>query len=342
MMAVIKLGTPTIATVQKVGNKLNEDGIAFTSKADDITSASEFILTLIKNTFKFDIFSRFDAIDDLNSNNAYRFIQKIFSDKATLVSQSNNLARHLYDQSTHPNIINGEFYVVYIEDCSVNGLTADAILLLKTEIKDSFLTVTYENGEYSIKPQFGLGTKHIDKGCLIFNIEKDNGYLLSIVENSTIRQDGRYWTQNFLYTKEIISDFQQTENVANFCASLIQKVIETNPARSLDLAKASRSIVQRLQVPGTKINTTELISPLELDENISSTISSYRQEYEEKVGNVPERFISNPNAIRRKAITKSNVLRVGSDFEVKILDPSATVEQGYDAEKGRNFLKLYF
>ena len=212
----------------------------------------------------------------------------------------------------------------------------------KTQTKDSFLTVTYENGEYSIKPQFGLSSKHIDKGCLIFNIEKDNGYLLSIVENSTIRQDGRYWTQNFLYAKEIISDFQQTENVANFCASLIQKVIEINPSRALDLAKASRSIAQRLQNSETEINTEDLISSLELDENTSSVISLFRQDYEKKVGKIPEKFVSNQNAVKRKAITKSNVLRVGSGFEVKILDPSAIIEQGYDDEKGRNFLKLYF
>ena len=220
-MSIIKLGTPTLATVQKVGNKLKEEGVAFATKADNITSATEFISSLIKNTFKFDIFNRLDAIDELDSNNVYRFVKKIFDNKDNFVSQSNNLARHLYDQSNHPNIINGEFYVIYIENCFVNGQTTDAVLLLKTEIKDSFLTVTYENGEYSIRPQFGLSTKHIDKGCLIFNIEKDNGYLLSIGESSSIRQDGRYWTQNFLYAKEIISDFHNTENVANLCALLV-------------------------------------------------------------------------------------------------------------------------
>lgn len=341
-MSVIKLGTPTIATVQKVGNKLNEEGIAFASKADDITSASEFISALIKNTFRFDVFSRLYAIDDLDSNNVYRFVRNIFSNKECFVSQSNNLARHLYDQSIHPNIINGEFYVIYIEDCYVNGQNADALLLLKTEIKDSFLTVTYENGEYSIKPQFGLSTKHIDKGCLIFNIEKDNGYLLSIVENSSTRQDGRYWTQNFLYAKEIISDFQHTENVANFCAALVQKVIEINPKRALDLAKASRSITQRLQKNGSEINTTDLISSLALDEDTTSVLSQFRHDYEEKVGKIPDKFVCNQSALKRKTITKSNILRVGSGFEVKILDPSAEIDQGYDDEKGKSFLKLYF
>lgn len=180
------------------------------------------------------------------------------------------------------------------------------------------------------------------KGCLIFNIEKDNGYLLSIVENSSIRQDGRYWTQNFLYAKEIISDFQHTENVANFCAALVQKVIEINPKRALDLAKASRSITQRLQENGSEINTTDLISSLALDEDTTSVLSQFRHDYEEKVGKIPDKFVCNQSALKRKTITKSNILRVGSGFEVKILDPSAEIDQGYDDEKGKSFLKLYF
>lgn len=47
-MANIKLGIPTIATVQKVGNKSKEEGIAFASKVDDMSFASEFISTLVK------------------------------------------------------------------------------------------------------------------------------------------------------------------------------------------------------------------------------------------------------------------------------------------------------
>ena len=57
-MINFKLGSPTIATVQKVGNKSNEEGIAFASKVDDMSFASDFISALIKNTFKFDVFSR--------------------------------------------------------------------------------------------------------------------------------------------------------------------------------------------------------------------------------------------------------------------------------------------
>ena len=167
-MVNLKLGVPTIATVQKVGNKLKEEGVAFASKADDMSFASDFISTLVKNTFKFDVFRQFDSIESLDMNLSYRFVHKIFENKDDIVKQSNNLAIHLYNQSIHPNIANGEFYVIYIDGCILNNETVDALMLLKTEAKDSFLTVSYENGEYSIKPQLGLSTKHLDKGCLIF------------------------------------------------------------------------------------------------------------------------------------------------------------------------------
>ena len=123
----------------------------------------------------------------------------------------------------------------------------DAVMLLKTEAKDNFLTVSYENGEYSIKSQLGLSTKHLDKGCIIFNTQSDNGYLISIVETSTIRQDGRYWSNNFLYIKEIITDFQHTEHIADFCSTVVRQISKGNPEKSLDLVKASRKIIQILQ-----------------------------------------------------------------------------------------------
>ena len=44
MMVKFKLGIPVIATVQKVGNKSREEGIAFASKADDMAALSNFTI----------------------------------------------------------------------------------------------------------------------------------------------------------------------------------------------------------------------------------------------------------------------------------------------------------
>lgn len=51
-----------------------------------------------------------------------------------MVKQANNLARHLYEQSIHPNIKIGEFYVVLLEGCEIDGEETSAIGLFKSEV----------------------------------------------------------------------------------------------------------------------------------------------------------------------------------------------------------------
>ena len=152
----------------------------------------------------------------------------------------------------------------------------------------------------------------------------------------------RYWSNNFLYIKEIITDFQHTEHIADFCSTVVRQISKGNPEKSLDLVKASRKIIQILQNEGREVNTNELISSLAIDEEVASMLLSYKREYEERSGEMPETFKIAQNAAKRKAITKANILKIGSGFELKVLDSSAIIEQGYDDEKKQNFLKLYY
>ena len=105
-----KIGNIKSAVVQRVGNKSKEDGVAFSSNLCQVGGVEEYLLSVIKVSFKFDDWKRFYYIDDLEMNPTYRFVSKIFEDEAAMVTQANNLARHLYEQSIHPNIKIGEFY----------------------------------------------------------------------------------------------------------------------------------------------------------------------------------------------------------------------------------------
>lgn len=338
----IQLGVPKYATVQMVGNKANGDGVSFSSKAEDLSFAGDFLTLLVRNVFKFDVLSQFDYIDSLDLNPTYRFAKAIFEKKDEFVKQSNNLARHLYDHSNHPNIKNGEFYVIYLTDCVINNDSVDGILLLKTEIKDKFLTVANENGNLSIASQVGISTKHIDKGCFILNTKADDGYILSIVDTSTIRMDGLYWTNSFLYAKKLVNDFQLTRDITSFCSSAIHQIAKHHPEKTVELAKAARNVALMLQNDGVMINTSEMLSALSVDDEMANQLSHYRRDYENRNGEISDSFLCVSNAIKRKAITKANLIKLGSDFEVKVLDPSADIEQGYDKEKRKNYIKLYY
>ena len=46
-------------------------------------------------------------------NEIFVWVREIFEGKERLYEQSINLAKHLYEKSTHPKIKGGELYVVY-------------------------------------------------------------------------------------------------------------------------------------------------------------------------------------------------------------------------------------
>lgn len=66
----------------------------------------------------------------------------------------------------------GEFYVVRFTDCLVNDQATDIIGLFKSENKDIFLNIYTEQNDLHIESLSGINTHKLDKGCLIFNIEK--------------------------------------------------------------------------------------------------------------------------------------------------------------------------
>ena len=115
------IGNIKAAVVQRVGNKSNDDGVAFSDSLCQMDGVEEHLLTLINASFRFDDWKQFYYIDELEMNPTYRFVSKIFDDENCLVKQANNLARHLYEQSIHPNIKIGEFYVVLLEGCEIDG-----------------------------------------------------------------------------------------------------------------------------------------------------------------------------------------------------------------------------
>ena len=67
---------------------------------------------------------------------------------------------------------------------------------------------------------------------------------------------------------------------------------------------------------------------------------TYRETYEQDHGPLSSEVKVKPKAVKSKKVMKMNTLRLGSDFEVKVLNSSAHIEKG--EEKGKKYYKLYF
>lgn len=337
----IELGKIALATIQIVGNKSNGEGVTFASSLNDMTESSDFIRTLVYNTFKFDDIRHFDFVGSLSLNPVYTFVSKIFEDNGCFIKECNNLARYLYDQSIHPNIKNGEFYIALFQDSLVDGIETDAILMLKSERKDAFLMITNEMGKIKTKPTIGLSLKQIDKGCIIFNTNKETGYSVFAVDNTNSGKDAHYWTDSFLHIIPYEDDYHNTKKIDGFCTGFARLMKKKMPEQNIGLIKALGNIAECFQ----KNNT---ISLQQLEEYMSFTceartcLAEYKRAFEKGKGALPISFQVNMGESNCASITRKQTLKIGKDFEVKILNPSAEIEKGYDSDREKSYYKFYF
>lgn len=126
--------------IHRVGNKLRDEGcILSENQYDDYDSIHEFLIEYFFTPFKSEEYYSFYHNIDKSMNEVYMCVNEIFSDPNTILHQSIDLSKHLYEQSTHPKVKGGEFYVVYFEDCIVDGISTNAIGLFKSENKDTYL-----------------------------------------------------------------------------------------------------------------------------------------------------------------------------------------------------------
>lgn len=333
-----KIGNIKAAVVQRVGNKSNDDGVAFSDSLCQMEGVEEHLLSLINASFKFDDWKQFYYIDGLEMNPAYRFVTKIFDDENSLVKQSNNLARHLYEQSIHPNIKIGEFYVVLLDGCVIDGVETNAVGLFKSEVMETVLTVKMEHNHLVLSPQMGMSLKKLEKGCIIFNVAKEQGYKLAVVDNTNPKSDAHYWADNFLHVKDCNDDYHQTVKLMDMCTGFVQQLKEQSEVDSVIAAKKTAELLKT----GETVQVDDLADLLCQNEEQKQAFGTYRQSFEEEYGSFADEISVVSKAASRKPVSRMNVLKLGNEFEVKVLNPDADIESGVDELSGKRFYTLYY
>ena len=182
-----------------VGNQANDEPFVLSRK---LFAMTEDMNTLLSDYFvgAFKSEERFHFHDDtgLENNRVYRLVSDIFDNPDMVYDFSVDLATHLYENCQHPKIKGGDFYVAYITGLGVGAEQCDAIGLFKIENKDTFLTVEHEDDVFDMSTVQGVSLKKLDKGCLIYNSEREKGYYVAVVDK-TNSQEAAYWVDDYLH-----------------------------------------------------------------------------------------------------------------------------------------------
>jgi len=328
--------------IHQVGNKLRNEGCIIAKTPHQCDEKLKGTLKkYFSFSFKYDNLFCFNHKIALNMNENYVCISEIFDNSAILHSQSINLAKHLYEKSNHPKIKGGEFYVVYFEDCVINGKTVDAVGLFKSENKDTFLKVYPSGDNFEIESQQGVNINKLDKGAIIFNTERENGYVVAVVDNTNKGAEARYWVDEFLHVKQRQDAYYNTQNVItlakNFLSKELPKKFNTSKADQADLINKTVKFFKENDSFDMNDFANEVIEQPEL-------IDSFRQ-YKEKYASkhdiqFADRFAISDSAIKKNTRSLKSVIKLDKNFLIHIQGDRSKLEQGEDA-KG-TFYKMYY
>ena len=342
MIDYIKCNIKSLS-IHKVGNKQEDELLQISKQKVNIEDIliRELLVKYYFTPFKSQEYYSFYHDSDLKYNEVYGFASGIFDAPDSLYENSVNLAKHLYEQSTHPKIKSGEFYTVYFKDCIIDGEIVDAVGLFKSENKDTFLKVFPSGEGFEIESQQGININKLDKGCLIFNTERENGYVVAVVDNTNKGAEAQYWMDDFLHVRQRKDEYHDTQNILSLCKNFIKNELpqhfEVSKADQVNLLNKSVKFFKENDSFNMAEFTNEVIGQPEIIESFNQYKSSFQQNYDVEIA---DNFSISESAVKKQVRSLKSVIKLDKNFHIYIHGSRELIEQGED-KKGK-FYKVYY
>lgn len=355
-MPIFESSSIASVAIHRVGNKQTDEGYILSDKTQNLTEQlQDLLVSYFITPFKAEEYYTLYDENNLELNEIYSIAACIFADPDSFLEQSQRAARHLYDACTHPNIKNGDFFVVYFKECQLNGVTMDAVGLFKSENKTQFLKVRHDEEEWSreegsrsasavfaMDVDKGIDINKLDKGAIIFNTEADKGYVVSVVDSTNRGVDAVYWKDNFLHIQQRQDEYFNTHQVMQVYKKF---VTDEFPDKFENVHKADQADMLNRSVDFFKHNdsfdmddfTRDVIGQPEIIDSFRQYSEQYQQENDIQL---PQSFDISEGAVKKQARSYKSVIKLDKNFHIYVHGDRKLIEQGED-EKGK-FYKVYY
>ncbi|HSZ25510.1 MAG TPA: nucleoid-associated protein, partial [Cytophagaceae bacterium] len=224
-----------------------------------------------------------------------------------------------------------------------DGEPADAIGLFKSETRETYLKVSQSGDNYEIQSDNGININKLDKGCLIFNIEKEKGYRVCIVDATTRDEDKEYWKNNFLNLKAREDSYYHTQNYLQLCKGFIDEKLkedfEISKTDEIDLMNKSVKFFKERETFDLNDFTKEIIQQPEVIDAFKDYKESFQRNRDIRFA---DEFNISQNAVKNTSRIFKSILKLDKNFSVYIHGNKDRIAKGFDEEKGLNFYQLFY
>ena len=332
--------------IHQIGNKCRGEGVFWN---DHNTFLSDEITPLVKEFFfkpfreKEETWYQFVHEADLEHHIVNTMVKMLF-DNLNLLSFSQNIGLHMYDQSNHPHVKPGEVYIARLSNVILNDEKVNAIGIFKSELKHDFIQFEKSESQLEILLQQGISLSKLDKGAIIIDRNQEEGYqILSIDSN---KYDTKYWLQNVLGVDLMIDENFYTKKYLKFCHDFSKDVVRAAGDKKDELLFMNKAIIHF----GTHdvFHQDEFLTEVLEDSEFQAEFDNYKLERGPKYGieDLTSFAISN-SAIKAATANFKSVIELDTNVSLKMNFINAEsfekfVEKGWDEERQMYYYLVYF
>ncbi|MDR2026381.1 MAG: nucleoid-associated protein [Prevotellaceae bacterium] len=319
-----------------VGNRINDEGLTLSKSAlnidDEIVSLlSPFFIT----PFKTDRYFNLHHPDGFENSEIFKAVASIFDNPENLYESSVKLAELLFDITDSAKIRGGEFYVAYFSECTVDGEETEAVGLYKSENRETFLKIYPTSDSFILEKEEGISLRKIDKGCMIFNTERDKGFLVAVADS--IRSgDEKYWHEDFLNIRPFENNYTKTQSVMKTCKDFVSEKLP----EEFDVSKADQ--IDILNRSMNYFKSHEVFDKPEFEKEVfrqPEVIESFR-EFDSSEIPMDMTFEIAPDAVKKQSKIFKSVLKLDKNFHIYIHGDRSMIEHG--EENGKKYYKIFY
>ncbi|MDM1396088.1 nucleoid-associated protein [Myroides odoratimimus] len=336
-------------SIHQVGNKSRNEAFFL---SEEPYKLNDEIAPLLKEYFfkpfreKEENYYQFAHDVDLEFNEMYNYVNGLFNTPSTenVHNISQKITRHLYEQSNHPHIKNGEVYVTYLSNVSIDNNVVDAIGIFKSEIKTDFIQFETDSSSLKMKLEQGINLNKLDKGCLIFNYKKEEGYKILTIDSN--KYDARYWLEHFLNVDIFQDEAYMTKKYLKFCQDFAKEVVLPAEDKKEEVMFMNRSV--NYFAKNDDFEESDFLNEVIDNPDLAAEFKNYKVDKGEKYS--IEDTTSFPivnNAVTDARKKLKNVINLDTNITIKLdfVNPESAdefIEKGWDEEKQMYYYLCYF
>jgi hypothetical protein len=332
-------------SIHHVGNPLQDETLKLsktTSLVEDDTLKALLYKYFLSHFETPEHYHFSSSSEDPTLNPIFRFASSIFESPVSLQEQSENIARHLYGSSQHPNIKAGDLCVVYFNQINYEDEVTDAIGIFKSESKETYLKLIDQTDSFELDYEQGINVNKPDKACLIFNAEKSDGYRVFILDKSNRNGEAQFWKDTFLQLKECSNNYTYTNNMLTMTRSFVKHKMKED----FDVEKADEIDLLNKTINYFKENESydqdDFSNRVFQNEELASSFQTYQKECVSDLNlAVEDTFDISYPAVKKQSRVFKSVIKLDKNFHIYVHGDRQKIEKGVDAS-GNKFYRLFY